>query len=192
MRRNSSDRTAERWAEIPDFPGYLVSDQGNMKSIDRHDTIGRFLPGQDLRPTFNNHGYLRVNIRRGGVRFTRSVHRLVLEAFVGPRPPGFEARHLDGNPVNNALSNLAWGSSKQNSEDKRRHGTERNGNVGKFQCPRGHDLKRPNLMDSQLKIGKRSCLACNRAHGYLRFNPELRGDLQKVSDSYYQQIMSDR
>jgi DNA-binding XRE family transcriptional regulator len=34
-----------------------------------------------------------------------------------------ESRHLDGNPQNNSLSNLAWGTPVQNAEDRRRHGT---------------------------------------------------------------------
>lgn len=59
------------------------------------------------------------------------IHRLVLEAFVGPRPDGLEARHRDGDPTNNRLDNLLWGTSSDNENDKRRHGTmqygERNG-----------------------------------------------------------------
>jgi len=50
------------------------------------------------------------------------VHRLVLEAFVGPCPEGMLCRHLDGNGRNNNLSNLCWGTSKENCEDTKRHG----------------------------------------------------------------------
>ena len=52
-----------------------------------------------------------------------SVHRLVLEAFVGPCPPGCETRHLNGNPADNRLCNLAWGTHRENAADKVRHGT---------------------------------------------------------------------
>lgn len=38
-----------------------------------------------------------------------------------------ECRHLDGNPANNRLSNLKWGTKVENESDKRRHGTS---NVG--------------------------------------------------------------
>jgi hypothetical protein len=38
-----------------------------------------------------------------------------------------ECRHLDGDPANNALTNLAWGTRAENMHDKIRHGTERHG-----------------------------------------------------------------
>lgn len=53
----------------------------------------------------------------------RTIHQLVTEAFVGPRPTGSEVRHLDGNPANNRASNLAWGTRRENMADARRHGT---------------------------------------------------------------------
>lgn len=45
------------------------------------------------------------------------VHNLVLEAFVGPRPPGMECRHLDSNKLNNRLYNICWGTKSQNALD---------------------------------------------------------------------------
>jgi hypothetical protein len=50
------------------------------------------------------------------------VHRLVLEAFVCPCPEGRECCHNDGDPANNALTNLRWNTRKANIEDSRRHG----------------------------------------------------------------------
>lgn len=58
-----------------------------------------------------------------GKRYVQSVHVLVLLAFVGPCPEGMECRHLDGNPANNRLDNLCWGTGSENWNDKRRHGT---------------------------------------------------------------------
>jgi hypothetical protein len=56
------------------------------------------------------------------------VHRAVLLAFIGPPADSeHEARHLDGNPAHNHLSNLAWGSPVENAADKRRHGTQPKG-----------------------------------------------------------------
>jgi hypothetical protein len=39
---------------------------------------------------------------------TRRVADLVLEAFVGPCPPGHELRFKDGDPLNCDLANLEW------------------------------------------------------------------------------------
>lgn len=66
-------------------------------------------------------GYCRVAIRQR----RRLVHRLVLEAFVGPCPKGFECRHYpDPHKNNNSLANLRWGSRKQNAEDRVRDGSQ--------------------------------------------------------------------
>lgn len=52
------------------------------------------------------------------------VHRMILEAFVGPCPAGCEARHFpDRDRSNNAVENLAWGTRSQNFMDKWPQGT---------------------------------------------------------------------
>jgi hypothetical protein len=73
-----------------------------------------------LRPGPSNYGHLSVVLGR---RNTRMVHTLVLEAFVGPRPPGKEACHGNGQPGDNRLSNLRWGTRSENIADAVRHGT---------------------------------------------------------------------
>ena len=63
-----------------------------------------------------------------GKHVLRLVHHLVLEAFVGKRPKGTEARHVnDRDPTNNRLDNLAWGTHRENEADKIRHGTSQHG-----------------------------------------------------------------
>lgn len=64
-------------------------------------------------------GYLSVSLRKDNTTYARQIQRLVLEAFQGP--PSSEvhvARHLDGNPSNNELSNLAWGTERTNAADR--------------------------------------------------------------------------
>jgi hypothetical protein len=48
---------------------------------------------------------------------------LVLESFVGPRPPGHEVGHEDGSRDNNSLGNLAWVTRAENQRQRRDHGT---------------------------------------------------------------------
>ena len=48
--------------------------------------------------------------------------RLVCTAFHGPCPQGKECRHLNGNPADDAASNLTWGTHIENCADKIRHG----------------------------------------------------------------------
>lgn len=61
---------------------------------------------------------------------TLYVHHLVLEAFVGPRPASdFEACHNNGDPSDNRLVNLRWGTREDNRRDMLSHGTQRRGSA---------------------------------------------------------------
>lgn len=55
------------------------------------------------------------------------VHRVVCELFNGPPQKNQQCRHLDGNNKNNIAKNLAWGTAKENNQDKLRHGTSPKG-----------------------------------------------------------------
>ena len=117
----------EKWNPVPDYEGlYSVSDRGRVRSHDRRvwDSNGwwRQIHGRVLSPGRLYNGYLLCVFSVDSVRKNYRVHHLVLEAFVGPRPAGMEARHLDGNPQNNQLKNLQWGTKKQNGADKILHG----------------------------------------------------------------------
>ena len=118
--------TPETWKPVPGYEGlYEVSDFGRVRSLDRRVRCAhggtRFVRGQVLRPgTMNEYGHVSVMLGRGGG--SRCVHDLVLSAFVGPRPEGFEARHLDTNGFDNRLPNLAWGTKSQNGKDVTRAG----------------------------------------------------------------------
>jgi hypothetical protein len=103
----------ERWLPVvgrEEF--YQVSDLGRVRSNSR-----RLIMKQQVLK-----GYPTVSLELPVKRRSR-VHRLVLEAFVGPCPEGMETRHLDNDRQNNRLSNLAWGTREENEDDKRRHGT---------------------------------------------------------------------
>lgn len=54
---------------------------------------------------------------------TKKVHSLVAETFLGKKPSiDHEVCHNDGNPDNNLLENLRWGTAKENAQDRIRHG----------------------------------------------------------------------
>jgi transposase len=67
-------------------------------------------------------GYIQLILTSEFKQYHRLIHDLILEDFVGPVPPGLECRHLDGNPRNNHLDNLRWGTHVENMEDRKRHG----------------------------------------------------------------------
>lgn len=118
----------ETWRPVRGFEDrYEVSDHGRVRSVDRllkcrGDGVVRHR-GRILSQTASN-GYPRVALGVGGGDSVRArVHVLVLEAFVGPRPEGMEARHLDGDRTNNRVGNLRWSDHLTNMRDKADHGT---------------------------------------------------------------------
>ena len=150
----------EQWKSVPGYEGiYEVSDQGRVRSLDRIDASGNRRRGQDRKPVTKASGYLKVDLCKDGRESAPSVHRLVLTAFVGPAPDGMETCHNDGNPTNNALSNLRWGTHSANISDQVAHGTHRE--ARKAQCHRGHAYD-----DANTRVrsnGKRACRACCRS-----------------------------
>lgn len=114
----------EEWRAIAGYKGYYeISDLGRIKSLERVTSDGRVLR-EKIRKTANyNSRYLSISLSRDSKVEHRNLHAVVLTAFKGKCPPGREARHLDGNSANNALTNLAWGTPKENTADKRAHGT---------------------------------------------------------------------
>jgi hypothetical protein len=107
----------ERWRPVPGYEGlYAVSDLGNVRSF--HAGRGTGKRGGLLRPGLTA-GRLCVALRRDGTSRTRLVHHLVLEAFAGPRPPGLNALHGPGGPLDNRLANLRWGTQRENYAGER-------------------------------------------------------------------------
>lgn len=111
----------EEWKPIPGLGGnYLVSNWGHVKRL-AHDIIIRHGVRRPLKAKMlstkrnRDYGYILVSIKAKG----RLLHHLVLEAFVGPRPEGMIALHKDDDPTNNKLSNLRWGTRKENAKDSK-------------------------------------------------------------------------
>lgn len=115
--------SGEEWRPVAGFGGYEVSTEGRVRSYRDRQGHPRDEP-RILTPVIRR-GYCFVKLTRAR---DVSVHRLVLETFVGPKPENAEeCRHLDGCPSNNRLSNLAWGSKVENYADRRLHGTANDG-----------------------------------------------------------------
>lgn len=107
--------------EIPGCPGYFATEDGRIISRfrGREREIRQF---DRKRLDGTPSPYLSVSATRDGRRCNRFVHDLVCLAFHGPRPSAdHEVRHKDGNPKNNAESNLAWGTVEENTMDRVKH-----------------------------------------------------------------------
>lgn len=178
----------EEWRPIPGYEGrYEVSDQGRVYSCARSfvDVLGRprMHKGRFLRPTVNQWGYQVFTLYKDSMHEREYVHRAVLKAFVGDMSDTHITRHLNGNPRDNRLENLKWGTQKENIHDEIIHGTHVE--TRKTHCPRGHLLQEPNLVFWYLKRGKRICRSCHNARSYLKRRKELMPKIWEFADAYY-------
>lgn len=109
--------------------GYCITTAGQVLSS-RWGFNGRCGNSWKTRKAFpDKYGYLRVKLCEPGKKPRwYKVHKLVLETFVGPCPVGQEARHLDDDKNNVDLSNLCYGTPKENSADRIRNGKQAHGN----------------------------------------------------------------
>lgn len=125
--------------EIPGFLGYFASDDGEIYSAWNKNSrkpepnaplhkMSRVLVGT------GSGSYFAVHLRKAHKqKVLMKVGQLVLMAFVGPRPTGFQMCHGPNGRFDDSLKNLSWGSPKKNlGDDKRRDRTmqwgERHGN----------------------------------------------------------------
>jgi transposase len=80
-----------------------------------------------MKPGLSDTGYLQVKLRKDGRYHNLKVHRLVAEAFIGPRPAGMDIRHGSTDRTDNRASNLSYGSRADNEADKVRDGVSNRG-----------------------------------------------------------------
>jgi len=109
---------SEVWRIIAGNIYYDVSNFGRIRSWKKWN--GKPTP-RLLSLQTDTKGYKEISME--GNEGTRMVHRIVLEAFIGPCPDYMECCHGDGNRTNNHIDNLRWDTPKNNTEDKRTHGT---------------------------------------------------------------------
>lgn len=90
-----------------DYKGkYLIYEDGRIFSLIRN---------KYLNPSINASGYYVVSIYVDGVKKQFKVHELVANSFI-PNPNNKEAiHHIDGNKLNNSVSNLMWVTNKEHS-----------------------------------------------------------------------------
>lgn len=164
----------EEWRSVVGFAGiYEVSDKGRVRSLDRVATYsrvdqysGRTLTirrkhaGRLLRLGRQSSGHMSVAL--GKEAGSKLVHVLVLEAFIGPCPAGHESLHKDGNPSQNLLTNLRWGTRSENLLDAVAHGVKPVGSKHPSARLREQDIP----LIRKASRGPRGCVArLARAYG---------------------------
>lgn len=112
----------EEWKPINDYPNYMISNLGRVKSVERTCTtknrwgeIERVVNEKILKTTSGKDGYIKVVLCKNSKAKTFLVHRLVATHFI-PNPENLPCvNHRDENPSNPTYTNLEWCSHKYNS-----------------------------------------------------------------------------
>jgi hypothetical protein len=128
------------WRPVVGYEGYYeVSSAGAVRALarevwqqNRGGKLCRQIYGAREMPRHQKRGYAAVRLTRDNYARLLYVHQLVAAAFIGPRPEGMEVCHGDGDRMNAALSNLQYGTPKENGEDRVRHGRSRPGSQHHF------------------------------------------------------------
>jgi hypothetical protein len=142
-------RPPATWLPVPGFEAYQACTDGRIRRN-----------GRTLKTFVMDSGHHAVTLCIGGRKHQRLVHRLILETFRGACPEGQEGLHNDGDPGNNWVANLRWGTRSENVLDAVRHGTFNNGHMRKTHCPQNHPYSDEN---TYRHAGKRFCRICRKA-----------------------------
>lgn len=114
------DKEIEVWKPVVGYEGlYEVSSFGRVRSIDRITTnsLGRkyFSKGVILKWALNRGGYPIVGLSLHGKYYSRTIHRLVAEAFIGNPNNLPSINHKDEDKTNNKVENLEFCTVKYNN-----------------------------------------------------------------------------
>jgi hypothetical protein len=119
-----NNSTVEIWKDINNWPLHQVSSLGRVRVLPGGRIGQRIASGIELRKLSYCNGYMTIRQRKRLLR----VHHLVLNAFVGPCPPGYECRHLNDDRSDNRWpENIVWGTRVENQGDRISHGTSNRG-----------------------------------------------------------------
>lgn len=122
----------EAWKDVVGFEGlYKVSESGIVMSLGNGNSTNSETKKQRvIKAKLKTRGYLQVKLSKDSKRAYISVHRIVAKAFIPNEQNKSEVNHIDGNKLNNHVSNLEWNTSSENQKHAFRMGLQKR-TVGK-------------------------------------------------------------
>ena len=114
------------------FDNYAITEDGKLYRKEHYSMKKTKMTKAGVKNEFNKHfterpirphknkksGYHQVSIRKTGfnekIGFTKYIHELVAEQFIGLRPEGYQVDHIDGNRSNNHCANLEYVTRSEN------------------------------------------------------------------------------
>lgn len=99
-----------KWETIKDYPNYMVSNMGEVKSLGNNKTRKEKI----LKSRKNNKGYLYVSLCKEGKVKKYLIHRLVAQAFIPNTDNKPQIDHISTDRTDNRVENLRWVSTIEN------------------------------------------------------------------------------
>jgi|TARA_R110001606_G_scaffold232602_1_gene380059 hypothetical protein len=156
----------EIWKDVVGYEGdYQVSNMGRVKSFKKYQGVSSRI----IKPSKAHNGYLVFNLCKNNSKKTYSVHKIIQESFNLGKGV---VDHIDGNRVNNMLSNLRVGSQRDNCRNLECH---RNGKlVGAHYSKRPKPLLKPWRSQISIKgISKKLGYFATELEAHNRYIKEL-------------------
>ena len=141
------------FTKIKSLENYCINEYGLILNIRTRGAI---------RPSISKKGYLQACLTN---KNTYSIHRLVALTFIENKENKLEVNHIDGNKLNNHISNLEWNTTQENLEHKRIN------NLGKTLKAK---LSATGINNSQAKLDEEDVI-------FIRTNCETKIDIKKFS-----------
>lgn len=103
----------ELWRCIPNFNRYQASNLGRIRSLN-YKNSGLI---KVLSPATAKDGYLKTVLLNDGGKYKGGlIHRFVTSAFYGAISDGMEVNHIDGDKLNNSITNLEYCTHSENCQ----------------------------------------------------------------------------
>jgi len=160
----------ESWKEVVGYEGwYEISDLGRTKRI---KAATNTYAGRILKPGLDGDGYHKVSLSKAGDIRSVKVHKMVITAFIGPRPEGKQINHIDGDKSNNRLDNLEYVTQSENMLHAYKIGLEsqrgEKNNYSKLTEENVHEIRRLVGEESQKSMAKRFGVAQETINGVVK------------------------
>ena len=106
---NNGQSAAEQGYFIKDIPGWE-----GLYACDTKGQIYSYHSNKFLSPSKSKRGYLHIIFSKDRKRYDYRVHRLIAMTFIDNPENKEQVNHIDGNKINNCISNLKWCTAEEN------------------------------------------------------------------------------
>lgn len=144
------------------YKGYFITQDGDVYSLKSGEI-------KKMKPLLLPNGYLQVQLSYGvGNRIIKTVHRLVAETLIDNPLNKEQVNHIDGNKINNHISNLEWVTGSENCQHAFRIGLSKPSDIQKNavreKC-RETGLKRAKLSKSDIEYIQKNYIPRDKDFG---------------------------